>query len=157
MSGIQRTVMAILTAVFLRSILKQILQDQKMKDWMHLLGGIYITVVIACGIRQLDYSAVTDQIHSSWEEADFYSMEGKHQADAVLHQRIKDSCEAYVLNIAGQMNAAIKVDITLSDQEIPVPEKIVVYGEVSSDIKTRLSEILTQDLGINRGDQIWIG
>ena len=91
MSGLQRIVMAIPTAVFLRSILKQILQDQKMKDWMHLLGGIYITVVIACGIRQLDYSAVTDQIHSSWEEADFYSMEGKHQADAVLHQRIKTS------------------------------------------------------------------
>jgi len=157
MNTLQRCVLAILSAAFIRSILLQILQDLNLKEWIRLLCGIYITVVIVGGLRQLDYQELMERLDAAYAGASECSDEGKNQARSATAQIIKQKCEAYILDIAGQMNAAVSVDISLSEEEIPVPEKIIVYGSVSPYTKTKLCAVLTEDLGIDRRHQIWIG
>lgn len=157
MNTLQRGVFAIFAAAFIRSVLLQILQDRNLREWIHLLGGIYITVVIVGGIRQLDYNKLMEQLDITYTGASEYALEGKNQARSAMEQIIKQNCEAYILDVAEQMDVTVTVDVFFSDEEVPVPEKIMVYGSVSPYAKTKLSAIITEDLGLDRGSQVWIG
>jgi hypothetical protein len=59
------------------------------------------------------------------------------------------------LDKAQALNTALEVEVTLSDDEIPIPVKVRLSGKVSPYAKGRLQQIISEELGIERENQIW--
>ena len=51
----------------------------------------------------------------------------------------------------------LETDITICREGTPIPERAVLYGQVSPYVKGQLMEILEKDLGIAKENQVWIG
>ncbi len=80
---------------------------------------------------------------------------GEELAEEELRQRIRQQTEAYILDKAGLYGADLKISVTLADGGVPVPESVVIRGKVSPYAKSRLQQIIKDDLGIPEEYQKW--
>ena len=81
--------------------------------------------------------------------------EGEQQTKTALARLIKQRTCAYILDKAQALNVALEVEVTLSDDDIPVPEAVRLKGKVSPYAKGRLQTIIAEDLGIEKERQTW--
>ena len=80
---------------------------------------------------------------------------GQLQTNNALAQRIKQQYEAYILDKAALHGAKLRVEVVLSDDPLPKPEKALLQGDASPYLRARIGAMLEQDLGITGDNQIW--
>lgn len=135
-------------------ILSQIISDTKRKALIHLISGAVLAISILRPLSRInpeDFRHVPDLDQFS---ADYYIAEGKQTSLEALERRIKDSCEAYILDKAKELGTEIIADISLNEDLIPV--FVEISGEADPNVQTELQKILTTDLGIPKENQKWI-
>lgn len=122
-----------------------------------LLCGIFLSVVIASPLTAItipNLSAYFDDLH--WDAASI-----TQQADAYrttsLRSGIKAAAEAYILDKAMSMAAFIDVEVTLNDDDLPVPCAVRISGNVSPYVRQHLQSVIENDLGIPKEVQEWNG
>jgi hypothetical protein len=86
----------------------------------------------------------------------YFASEGAMEANETYRQRIMEQTEAYILDEAEALNCTLTVKVTLSNGELPIPEKATITGEVSPYAKQVLSSMMAKQLGIEREAQTWI-
>lgn len=121
-----------------------------------LLSGIFLTLCVVSPIIRLDLSSVTDYFAVFSYDADVFIAEGYEWTDASMYKCIKEETEAYILDKAASMEAELTVEVTLSDDSPPVPKNIVLTGRVSPYAKSKLSQLIVDDLGIPKENQVWM-
>ena len=82
---------------------------------------------------------------------------GENIAMDAYQEGIKERTEAYILEKARSMGANLTVEVTLSDGEMPIPIRVTLSGNISPYAKGVLGTMLSQELGIDREEQIWTG
>lgn len=85
-----------------------------------------------------------------------YAVEqGKAMTQQALSEIIKSRCEAYILDKAAEMDLSLTVAVSLSADELPVPQSVRISGNISPYKKSKLKSILVNDLGLEEEVQIW--
>lgn len=82
---------------------------------------------------------------------------GEKAARDALRAGIKERTEAYILDKAAALSAALAVEVTLSEDDPPVPCAAKLTGAVSPYAKYQLQNYLSEELGIPKEAQTWIG
>ena len=78
------------------------------------------------------------------------------KAKEELRQRIMEKTQSYILAKAYTLGAQVEVSVEVSNDEMTVPSKVRIIGAVSPYAKKAISQMLTEDLGIDKEAQIWI-
>ena len=78
-------------------------------------------------------------------------------AEDAYRSGIKQRTESYILEKARSLGTEVTVEVTLSTEEMPVPIGVTLTGSISPYAKEQLAQMMEQELGINRKEQIWIG
>lgn len=120
-----------------------------------LLSGVFIIICVVSPIINVDFPSVTEYFEQFSHEAKDVAQAGFFETETSIRQSIKEQSEAYILDKAVLMNADLSVEVTLSDDELPVPTGVVLTGHVSPYTKSRLSQVIDKDLGIPKENQIW--
>ena len=81
---------------------------------------------------------------------------GEMMAEEAYHLGIKKQIESYILDKARALDCNLKVEVILSDGSIPVPKQVRLTGELSPYARRTLTNEITQHLGIDQEDLIWI-
>lgn len=121
-----------------------------------MLIGIFMTVMAIGPIVQVRIPDVHTFLPDVSLEAQMAVEQGRDTAKKALEERISRQVEAYILDKAAQLDVVLTVQITLSDDAIPVPVGAYLQGNISPYAKTKLQNILKEDLGIEKENQIWI-
>ena len=122
---------------------------------IRLLSGVVLTLCVVSPILSLNFSEVRDYIDAfSYDSAETVSV-GTEYTDTALRQSIKQQSEAYILEKAASMNVELTVEVTLSEDSPPVPKDVALTGSISPYAKSRLSELIADDLGITKEHQLW--
>lgn len=120
-----------------------------------LIAGLFLTFTVIrpiANIRLDGWSDFADLYSDSGVEA---AAAGERMTKDALRSSIKAQTEAYILDKAAALALNLEVDVTLSDDEIPIPATVRLSGKSSPYAKLRLQAIITQDLGIDKEHQIW--
>lgn len=80
---------------------------------------------------------------------------GQTMAEDAYRTSIKEQTQAYILDEAKALGCELSVEIILSDGDVPVPEQVRLRGDVSPYAKQTLTNLLTEQLGIEREDLLW--
>lgn len=83
-------------------------------------------------------------------DAEFVSKEA-------MRSRIKEQTQAYILAKAQSLGTQLEVSVVLSDDMLAQPVGVRITGAVSPYAKQVLMQAITDDLGIDREAQQWIG
>ena len=70
---------------------------------------------------------------------------------------IKGETEAYILDKAASLGVELEVDVLLEDMYPMAPKTVRLSGSVSPYVRNRLQNIIAEELGISKENQIWIG
>jgi hypothetical protein len=80
---------------------------------------------------------------------------GEKMTIDAMRKSISDSLEAYLLDKAQEMGMELQVNVILSDDPYPIPEKVSISGDTSPYGKKRMSQIIETELGVMEENQIW--
>ena len=157
MTDLGQSVLSIICASMLAGIVTSMLPDSVGGELIRLLCGLFITVTILTQIRNMDVEVWQEPYWQLAAQAQIQTQEGEMQAEDQLRAVIKESCESYILDKAKDIGICIGVDIGLSEEDIPIPVNVTILGSVTEEAKEILQEILIQEMGIQKEDQLWSG
>lgn len=81
---------------------------------------------------------------------------GKLEGDNALRRIIKEQSEAYILDKASQLGLCLEVRVDVSEDDVPIPDRVFMRGGASAYSKMALELYVQENLGIPRERQQWI-
>ena len=116
---------------------------------------ILMVVTIASPLVKLRLTGISDFLNEIRFDGSLYAQQGSQASKDAVSDIIKERTEAYILDKAASLGADIRVELALSQDELPVPVSVTIYGAVSPVGKRRLQEVIRDELGIPLEAQKW--
>lgn len=157
MEALGQYILSVTAIALLCGVVSGIVRSGGAKEVIRLLCGLILAFAV---IRPLAHVNLKDLEEGSFpfaQEAEAMAAGGEEMARQALAEGIKAECEAYILDKAAAMDAAPQVEITLSQDEPPIPVAAAIRGSVSPQVQSQLATILETDLGIAKENQLWTG
>ena len=157
MEGLRQAVFSVITAAVVCGIAGTMVQGKASSQILRMLCGIVTAVTLLTQFRGFGPESYGGLLRPITRQAEAFSAQGEACSRQALEVRITAECQAYILDKATGMGASITAEVILDGGELPVPERVVLRGTISKENKARLSQILTEELGIPKEAQLWIG
>lgn len=156
MGLIRDYVLGIAAAAMICAVTLCFAEEGHTKPLMKLICGLILTFSIVRPVLNICQGNWEELGIDYRKEAEEAAEQGTLQAEKTVRELIKEQLEAYILDKAQAMDLQIQVDVTLSQETMPVPEAAEIRGSVPPYQKTRLLRILTEELGIRKENIRWI-
>lgn len=157
MDDLRQTTMRVIAAALISALVLPMVRDSAAGKILRMVCAIYITVSLISPVRGMDFQAAVSSFYDISRQAQLQTDFGVNRARLLQEEIINQRCQAYILDKASELGASVTVEFLLSEEDIPVPIGVYIRGTVSEETKKCLGQILTEDMGIAKEDQIWIG
>ena len=121
-----------------------------------LLTGIFLALAVVSPLAKVELGRLTDIALEYHTEGQSSAAIGEEMTRQAISASIKAQTEAYILDKAAALEVTLSVEVEMSDERIPVPCGVRLTGAVSPNAKSKLSGIITEELGIEKERQQWI-
>ena len=158
MEAIRSYVLSVCGAGIFCAIVRQMLPEKGSATALcNLLGGVIMTFAILSPLQNISLQDISTALPGFSADGASVTAMGQELSYDAFAGIIKQEAEAYILDKATALGAEISVEVSLSVDAVPVPESVVITGEMSPYVKSVLSVYLLEELGIAKERQIWIG
>ncbi len=155
MEGIREYLFGVIAASILCAIVSQIPgKDSFIGAAVKLIAGVFMLLALASPLIHIRLKP-TDLISDISLQANQITASAADISRDSIGRIIIERTQAYILDKASSLGADLTVDVTLSDDEIPVPISVTIKGNISPYSKKMLAEAITKELGIATEAQIW--
>ena len=120
-----------------------------------LIFGMFLTFVVINPVVRMDFSGIENYLEYMTLEGAEAASVGENMAREAEGEFIKSRVQAYILDKADSFGIRLNVEVVLDQENIPV--SVELQGNISPYAKTRMIEIITEELGIAKENQLWIG
>lgn len=156
MESLRAYLIGLVAAAILTGIVTQLMGDKGTQGGMiKLISGLFLVFTVIAPIANIDLSGLRDFSADFSEAGEEAALIGEDITRESLAAVIKQRSEAYILDKAAGLDVELEVDVTVSDDKMPVPSAVLLRGKVSPYAKARLQSIIVQNLGIDKEKQIW--
>lgn len=147
--------MSVVASAMLCGALMSLTPEGSCRGLLRILCAMAMTVCILQPIAGRDF-LLSMPLPDADAGAEFIA-QGKKEAHEAMASIIKQRVEAYILDKAAGLGAELEVEITLTEDPVPVPETALIHGPASPSARAQLERSLETDLGITKEHQNWIG
>lgn len=120
-----------------------------------LLTGIVMMISILAPMTDISFGTMSD-LKAEYEKISQDAVErGEKITSQAMRESISDGLEAYLLDKAKQMGLELEIDVLVSYDDFPLPEKVYLSGDANPYAKKRLMQIIEEELGVMEDDQLW--
>ncbi len=155
-TSLKEYILRIIAAAILCALVKSFAgKSSAVNAILKTICGVFLTLTILSPIVHFNFTTITDQIDFFSSDAQRSVEAGVQLTDSSLRSSIKQQTEAYILDKAASLDAALTVEVTLSGDELPTPCSVILEGRISPYAKSRLAELISDDLGISKENQTW--
>ena len=158
MEALRQYILSVAAAAILCAVMRDILPAKGTTgSLLKLISGIFLTFVVISPVKDIRIPDLYAYITTFSAQGDTFSAQGEDLSADAMASIIKDRTEAYILDKAGSLSGALTVEVSLTDDPIPVPAAVQITGTVSPYVRSALETMIERELGIAKEDQIWIG
>lgn len=157
MDQIRSYILSVITSALICAVIMKLnVGKGTQSEVVKMIAALYLAFCVISPITGIDIRDITSYIPELQADGDSAAAQGEGISRAALREGIKERTEAYILDKALELGAEVVPIVTVSQEDIPVPESVCIEGEVSPYVKTKLTIILENELGIPREAQTWI-
>lgn len=157
MDGLRQYVLELVIAALICGIITGLVKEGSLREILKFICGVFLAVTVLRPIVGTDFLTLLDFSHLHTDDAAQAVSAGENLSRDAAAAIIKAECEAYILDKAAQLEVQISAEVTLSEDDPPVPVSVLITGNVTPYNKLRLEEIIQEDLGITKENQLWTG
>lgn len=122
-----------------------------------LVGGLCLTVAVIRPVVNFDFDALLAFSEDFSAEGEIAAAEGQDISRRAMADIIKSETEAYILDKAGTYRAELTAEVILSEDSVPVPVEVTIWGDISPYGKSQMQRIIESELNIPKENQVWTG
>ena len=157
MEGIGLYIRSVSAAGILCAVLTRLLPEKSSHSGiLKTVCGIVMVFAVVAPVRDISLNDLTWGLDFGQVERTAYIRDGENFSRETAAAIIKARTEAYILDKAASWSDDLSVEVGLSEDALPVPVSVRISGNLSPYGKSALSAILSQELGIEKEQQIWI-
>lgn len=146
-------ILSFIACVFSCGMIVQILPNSKRKTMIQLAFRTALVVILLQPLSGITLEKFLPISSFENDSAERYIYDGERAALEAKKEYIKSSCEAYILSRAEQLGYKMNIQISLDENLLPVSAEI--EGSLQENEQSKLQNILTDDLGIPKENQLW--
>lgn len=156
MDGIREYLIGVLAAALLCTVVSMLL-DPKSAIGMcvKLLSGFLMLLSVLRPWVSFRPEGLFSWMESLDSEGASYVAQGQNQGKDLYRDSIKQALEAYILDEVRRLECQLTVEVILSEEELPIPRQVRLTGDISPYNRQKLSNFLSEQLGVAREEQIW--
>lgn len=157
MEGIREYLLSVICAAMICAVV-HVLAGKKNAQFaiIRLISGLYMSLTLISPLVNIQLTDYREYFNSFSTDAEKAVSFGETAATDELRSIIKSQTEAYILDKAVSMDTVLNVEVTLNNENPPIPCGVTLTGSVSPYSKDVLSRLIVNDLGIAKEDQVWI-
>lgn len=148
---------SVICACLICGILLSLVKGAASQAIVKLLCSALLAVSILAPLSKVDFSREFALLLPDKMDGDRMARAGEDMARKSLAGIIKENAEAYILDKAAELQGELTVDITVTNEDLPVPAAAMFSGRVSPLEKAWLETIMERDLGIPKENLRWSG
>ena len=122
---------------------------------VRLIASLFLTFCVLQPMAGTDLSSLIRSVQETLYPLTEMDAHWDTAGTQALRDGIQERTEAYILMEAKSLGAQISAEVSLSDDEIPVHDKVTIIGQLSPYQKTKLFRSLTAELGIAEEAVTW--
>lgn len=120
-----------------------------------MICGLFMIIAVVSPLRNFRFDNLNGYFNDITQQADDAVLYGESLAQEEMTAIIKEQVEAYILDKATAFRMDVRVEVGMSESNPPLPEKVMFKGNASPYEKRRMEQILSQELGIAKENQLW--
>lgn len=156
MDGLRQYLLSVTAAALVCAVVQKLLSKKGTAASIgKMLTGLFLAFTVISPFARLEIGSLSDITKGFESDAADAVAAGQSSTRNAIAQGIITRTQAYILDKAAELNVELTVEVTVSDDDIPVPVKVRLSGDVSPYAKQRLQTIISDDLSIAKEDQIW--
>lgn len=148
-----RYVLSLATMALIGGIVTGFFPDGSFHRLFKMLCGVALLTVVLSPVSALEMPDIGAWLSTLDTEADAAVQEGESYLARQRQAVICEKLEAYILDKAKALGAAVQVRVTLTREELP--EGVTLTGQYSPAQKEALTIAIEEDLGIPEARQQW--
>lgn len=155
MGSLGQSVLRLVIAAMVCGIVLSMVRNGASEGLLRFLCGTFLTITLFAPLNNGCFLPQLTFFEDALADAEAKAEAGSEMAEEEIRHRISEALEAYILDKAGQWEAELNVAITFGEDSIPVGAEL--SGKIPESVQKDISRILTEDLGIPKENQLWIG
>ena len=154
MEDLAEYVFRISSASIAAGIILALVRGSSQENLIKILCGIFMTITALSPISTFRVPDLMNDSISFSDQAEHAVKAGEDLANQMRSEIIKQQTESYILDKAAVSNMELNVNVQVLDG---LPRAIYLCGEYSEIQKENFSAMITDELGIPKENQQWIG
>ena len=155
MQEVRGYLLSILAVAIICGFINRFVRDRANGAVVRMASGIIMLLTIIQPLLDVDIVNWRGIYFDMEERISEVQKIGELEREKAVAEIIKEKTAAYILEQAQSFHANISVDVILSDDSMPVPEYVRISGKVAPYAKQQLINIIEQELGVARENQLW--
>lgn len=123
---------------------------------IRMICGVFMALVVVSPLVSIKLDSLDALAGDMMSAGSQTAIDGENIAMQAMTEIIKEKTQAYILDKAADLGVRLHVIVSVSSDDLPVPEGVQLTGKVSPYAKSLLTEYIEQQLGIDRKEQVWI-
>jgi len=152
MDGINQYILTVTVAAVLCCIVCALTKKNKI---IKLLTGIFMIITVIQPLIYFRFTQWSDFASEIYADASAAAAAGEKSSDQELRALITSRTEAYILDKANSLSLNLEVEVTLRDENPPVPGTVTLKGAASPYAKQCMMTYLCETLGIHKEGIYW--
>lgn len=158
MEALGKYILSVTAAAILFGILQSLIgKKHGSAVLVKLIGGLFLAFTAIAPITEVRIDHLLDSSWSYTAQGNAIATNGLAISQDQLRSIIKEKSEAYILDKALFYNAQLEVDVTLSQDAMPIPTSVRLQGSISPYTRNAIQQWLQDEMGIPKENQVWIG
>lgn len=156
MDQVRAYILQVTAAAMVCSIAKALVGDKNTgASMIKIICGIFMCITVIKPVIDIRFDSMRFNWDTLLSEAQDAVYTGQIAASEDMTGIIKDAAETYILDKASAFGVDITAEVTLSEDDPPIPSAICITGEWSPYAKSFLADVITKELGISQEAQTW--
>ena len=158
MANLRQYIIAVTAASIICGIVKSISNEKNgSATILRLVSGIFMTVTVLSPVVRLELNALPILSEDFLDQAKTAAAVGEEVAIDEINAIITKQTQAYILDKAAAFGARLQVEVHIAKDGTYRPKTVTLQGSISPYAKSRMQQIIEEDLQIAKEDQQWIG
>ncbi|MBE6984010.1 MAG: hypothetical protein E7434_00075 [Ruminococcaceae bacterium] len=154
MESVREYFLQIVAVCMIAAISCAIVKNPLIARVIRLISGILILLVVIAPLSKVDASKLPTYLDGVLD-SDTQMQEAKNHAHLQFQTQVQKATQEHIELIADQFGFNIQAEVTVSDDEVPIPIEVKLIGTPNAQQMLQLSDYIETNVGIPKDQQIW--